>query len=221
MSLPGDTSTSTHPTGSNPYIQRAYESKTVDNTRTLYDEWAEQYDKDLAAEGYRAPALAVEAIQSFIGPSNMPKATFLDAGCGTGLVAKLLKRDGASTVDGVDLSPGMLEVARKTGSYRSLEEADLSQPMKQQDESYDVVVCVGTLTRAHVGPRVLSEFARIVKKDGLIVATILDDIWETGGYKAEVDQLVGSGKAEVVRLDTTGYRVNSDVGAKMLVMKKL
>jgi len=216
MSLPGDTST-----GGSANIKRAYEPKTVDNTRTLYDEWADQYDKEVAEEGYQAPALAVEAIQSFIGPSNMPKATFLDAGCGTGLVAKLLKGYGASEIDGVDLSPGMLDVARKTGNYRSLEEADLSQPMKQRDESYDVVACVGTLTRAHVGPRVLSEFARIVKKDGLIVATILDDIWETGGYKSEVDQLVGSGKAEVVRLDTTGYRVNSDVGAKMLVMKRL
>lgn len=214
-------SQSTHSAGSNPYITRAYENKSVEDTRDLYDEWALNYDKDLAADEYAAPRLAAKEVLSAMGKDRMPNAVFLDAGCGTGLVGKLLARDGALTIDGVDLSPGMLDVARKTGVYRDLREADLSQAMEQRDESYDVVACVGTLTRAHVGPSVLGEFGRIVKKDGFIVATILNDIWESGGYKAEVDHLVEGGKVEIVHVNTVGYRVSSDVGAKMLLVKKL
>jgi len=165
MSVTSDTPS--HSTGSNAYIKRAYEPQTVDSTRNLYDEWAAKYDADLVEEGYQAPSLAAPAITSFLGAEALRTATVLDAGCGTGLVGQLLARDyGASTVDGVDLSPGMLEVARKTGVYRHLEAADLSEPMAQRDASYDVVVCVGTLTRAHLGPRVLNEFARIVRGAG-------------------------------------------------------
>ena len=212
---------SSHPTGSNPYIKRAYEQTTVQGTRTLYDEWANQYDEDLAAEEYAAPALAVQAVLNVIGLGNIRTASFLDAGCGTGLVGKVLAKHGASIIDGVDLSPGMLGMARRTGVYRSLEEADLSKPLEHQDESYDVVICVGTLTRAHVGPEVLSEFARVVRKDGLVVATVLADIWESGGYKAEVDQLVESTKVKVMHLETIGYRISSNVGGLLFVIKRL
>lgn len=218
MSQPG---TSSYPQSDNPYYKRAYALSNVEGARQFYDEWAHRYDDDTVADGYTGPTAAVEAIVQFIGPNDMPKTTFLDAGCGTGLVGVLLARDGASTIDGVDLSPGMLQVARRTGVYGSLEEADLSKPMKQQDESYEVIACVGTLRHGHVGPQVLAEFVRVVKRGGLVVATVIEDIWESGGYKAEVDQLAKARRVEVMRSDTVGYRSSVNLGAKLLVMKRL
>ena len=78
---------------------------------------------------------------------------------------------GAKTIDGVDLSPGMLKIAEKAGIYRHLATADLSKKISDRgDASYDVVTCVGTLTHGHVGPvPALEEFARITRKDGVIV----------------------------------------------------
>ena len=55
----------------------------------------------------------------------------------------------------------MLERARATGAYRSLEPADLTRPLPTPADAYDAVVCVGTLTHGHVGPEALAEFVRI------------------------------------------------------------
>ncbi|KAK5948690.1 hypothetical protein OHC33_010293 [Knufia fluminis] len=219
MSSRTTTQTPSLPTEQNPYLARAYATTSLSSTRALYDEWATKYDSDLPATEYQAPTLAADAIASIIG-SSLPTSTILDAGCGTGLVGALLAERGAKTIDGVDLSPGMLDVARKTGAYTELNECDLSQPMTQSDESYDMIVCVGTLTRAHVGPEVLSEFVRVVKKGGLMVATVLGDIWVSGGYKARVDELREGGRVDVLSCETIGYRVKAGLGAKLVVMRR-
>lgn len=213
-------STTLTETAVNPFYERAYGLSDVENARKLYDEWAHRYDNDTVNDGYTGPQSTVEAIVYALGSDKMRTATFLDAGCGTGLVGVLLAKEGATTIDGIDLSPGMLKVARRTTVFRSLEEADLTKPMQKSDDSYDVIACVGTLTCGHVGPQVLSEFARVVKPGGLVAVTVHEKIWEDGGYRAEADQLESSGRVEIVRLEKIGYRVGANVGAKLLVMKR-
>ena len=218
MSQPG---TAIHTNGINPYYERAYGLSDVENARKLYDEWAHRYDNDTVNDGYTGPKSTVDAIVRAVGANYMRDTVFLDAGCGTGLVGVLLAKEGASTIDGVDLSPGMLQVARRTSVYKSLDETDLSKPMKQHDESYDVVACVGTLTCGHVGPQALREFVRVVRRGGLVAATVHEAIWESGGYRAEVDELTKSRRVEIVQLEKIGYRVGANVGAKLVVMKRL
>ena len=137
-------------TGGSPLIERAYSLSDPDEARALYDEWAGTYDDDLASDsqGYVAPAVAADAVASASGVDG----EILDAGCGTGLVGVALAERGARSIDGVDLSPGMLAKAKETGVYRRLAPADLSRPLPVSADSYDVVVCVGTLTHGHVGP---------------------------------------------------------------------
>src|ERR1700744_2912348 len=49
-----------------------------------------------------------------------------DLGCGTGRTGSWLAGRGVGEIDGVDLSPGMLEAARARGVYRSLGEAEVA-----------------------------------------------------------------------------------------------
>jgi SAM-dependent methyltransferase len=204
------------PTGGNPYLSRAYGLRGPDDARALYDEWAEHYDTDLtdASQDYVAPRLAADTVVRVAGTG----VTVLDAGCGTGLVGAALAERGVGVLDGVDVSPGMLERARATGAYRSLEPADLTWPLPTPGHSYDVVVCVGTLTHGHVGPDALTEFLRVTRPGGHVVATVLDDVWESGGYRATVDDLVAAGRAELVSADLTPYRAGVGVEARMLVL---
>merc|ERR1711959_792977 len=113
----------------------------------------------------------------------------------------------------------MLKVASQTKAYKALDTTDLSKPLDENNESFDVVTCIGTLTHAHVGPEVLSEFVRVVKKQGWIVATVLDDIWEPIGYRAEVDKLIAEKKVELVSADVGDYRRGAGVRARMVVLK--
>jgi SAM-dependent methyltransferase len=206
----------TTPTGGNPNMTRAYNLRGPDDARALYDEWAGQYDADLAdpSQDYVAPRLAADTVVRVAGTGG----TVLDAGCGTGLVGAALAERGVATIDGVDVSPGMLERARTTGAYRSLAPADLTRPLDTPADAYDVVVCVGTLTHGHVGPGALGEFLRVTRPGGTVVATVLGDAWEPGGYRAEVDALVSAGRAELVSADLTPYRAGVGVEARMLVL---
>ncbi|MDF2976035.1 MAG: hypothetical protein K0S40_763 [Actinomycetospora sp.] len=206
----------TTPTGGNPNMRRAYGLRGPEDARALYDEWAESYDADLAdaSQDYVAPRLAADTVVRVAGTGG----TVLDAGCGTGLVGAALAERGVAVIDGVDVSPGMLERARATGAYRSLEPADLTRALAAGDDTYDVVVCVGTLTHGHVGPAALGEFLRVTRPGGTVVATVLDDVWETGGYRAEVDGLVSAGRADLVSADLSPYRAGVGVEARMLVL---
>lgn len=204
-------------TGGNPHLERAYSLNGPDDVRELYDEWARTYDDELTGEeqGYVAPGFAADTVSAAAGVDG----EILDAGCGTGLTGVELHRRGATRIDGLDLSDGMLDRARATGAYRDLATADLTQPIEVDDDRYDVVVCVGTLTHAHVGPEVLAEFARITRPAGFVVATVLADVWESGGYRAEVDRLAAGEVVEAVSTEVTPYRAGQGVDCRMVVLR--
>jgi predicted TPR repeat methyltransferase len=218
---PADTAAAPDPldtnTAGSAYMARAYTLADADAARDLYDEWAATYDDELTgeAQGYVGPELAARAVVEAAGVEG----EILDAGCGTGLVGVALADAGARQVDGVDLSPGMLARAKATGAYRRLAPADLSRPLPSPADAYDVVVCVGTLTHGHVGPHAFGEFVRLTRPGGTIVATVLDDIWDSGGYRAEVDRLAQMAMVEVVSTDLVDYRRAADVGARMVVLR--
>ena len=214
--------------GDNDFLNRVYAASTATESRDLYDQWAKQYDKDLEGLDYAFPQLAAQALFDAVGVQpgddkgkRLDALSILDAGCGTGLVGIQLAKFGFGGIVGLDISPGMLEIARKTGAYGALEEADLSKPIEKSDGSVDAVICVGTLTRGHLGPKpVLEEFARVVKKGGVVVATVLDDIWESGGFKAEVERLRSVGMIQIERSDVVGVRASSSSGGRLLVLRK-
>ena len=200
----------------NPYVQRSYKAKTPEEMILAYKDWAATYDSHMVEIGYVAPGLVAEtaAQQGKITGESM----ILDAGCGSGIVGVELARRGAQTIDGIDLSEEMLNVAEKTGVYRILEAANLMNEVIYDDDTYDTIVCVGTLTTGHVGPRpALAEFARITKPGGTIVATILPQLWKASGFDAEVERLEKSGKVQVISNDINPYRRGQD--AHFLILR--
>ncbi|MFP3902363.1 MAG: class I SAM-dependent DNA methyltransferase [Acidimicrobiia bacterium] len=62
-----------------------------------------------------------------------------DLGCGTGRTARWLAAHGVRDIDGVDLSPEMIEVARASGHHRSVTVADVRDSGLPRN-SYDLVV---------------------------------------------------------------------------------
>ena len=204
-------------------LARAYALNDVSATRSLYDEWASTYDKEMAeaTQDYVGPALASTYTLKCVGVDNISKARILDAGCGTGLVGVHLAKLGAKNVDGIDLSPGMLDIARRAGVYQELETADLTKPLSHKDGQYQAVVCIGTFTQGHVGPSAFDEFVRVVEKCGYIISTVLGSIWSSGGYEAKVASLAEDGKVKVLSAELEDYRRGAGVQAYMVVLQVL
>lgn len=100
--------------------------------------------------------------------SEMPGkvGSILDAGCGTG---KLLQCD-ASFKKGIDLSPAMIEQAKKNCPEATLECANLTTTSVEED-FYDVVICGLVLGHIENVEPVVLKLARGVKKGGKIILT--------------------------------------------------
>ncbi|KAL4989983.1 S-adenosyl-L-methionine-dependent methyltransferase [Aspergillus falconensis] len=203
------------------YLDRAYALSGSAEAQNLYDEWAESYDAD-NANGYASPRRCVETVVKHVSPTAEPLKIF-DAGCGTGLVGDCLAQSslaGKFILDGVDISAGMLALAREKGVYCDLWSADLNERVEKPDGAYDVVICVGTLTKAHVGPKVLAEFARLTTQSGWIVATVHQEVWESGGYKDEIERLQEVGSVAVVSTDEFGILDWTTAGGIMVVLRR-
>ncbi|KAE8383164.1 S-adenosyl-L-methionine-dependent methyltransferase [Aspergillus bertholletiae] len=204
----------------NTYLAGARNSLKKEDCMELYEKWAASYNEDLAdaSQNYIAPLLVAQAA---LASSKDADAFVLDAGCGTGLVAEALAKGSNMTIDGMDLSPAMLKVAEQTGVYQNLFKVDLTQPIDQPDQKYDIVTCCGTFTRGHVGPDpALREFIRLLKPNGIVVATVLEEIWVSGGYKAEADKLEAAGLAKVISRDLIDYRKGAGDKATLLLLQR-
>lgn len=204
------------------YRHATYDLKTAADHAAMYDKWAETYGDDVMGDStlYVGPAKTVQAVQAANGKID---GEILDAGCGTGLGGVALAKAGAKAIDGMDISPGMLRLAKDTGCYRDLKIVDMLKAIDYPTDKYDVVTCIGTFTTGHVGPNPgIEELVRVLKKGGVLAATIYCGIWTSEGFDVEVERLRKVGMVDVLGTDLVDYRrAEGDEGrARMLVLRK-
>ena len=124
-------------------------------------------------------------------------ARILDAGAGTGLLGVALVEGGFTRLDALDLSPAMLEEARRKGVYGALIEARLGERLPYETDLYDGVVSAGVLTTGHAPASSLDELVRITRPGGHIVFTLRSDRTPPG-YDAKIAELLETGRCELV-----------------------
>jgi SAM-dependent methyltransferase len=94
----------------------------------------------------------------------------LDVGCGSGLALVLAARRGA-VPSGIDISPGLLGIARERLPEADLHEADM-ESLPFADAVFDAVIGVNSFQFAGDPHRALDEAARVVKPGGRVVASL-------------------------------------------------
>lgn len=191
----------------NKILDRIYNlSGDPDECRDAYKDWAATYDADtVKGMGYVGPAVAAKKLDA-LGVD--PAGPVLDAGCGTGLAGVELKALGFTAIDGMDLSPEMLEVARGKDVYDDLREADMTRPLPYDDAAYAAIVCVGAFTHAHVGPKGFDELVRITRSGGPVVATVHEDVWDADKYQDHLAGLEARGKARIREAAQADYHIH-------------
>jgi len=163
----------------------------VDDVGRFYDDWADRYDADLVEWSYEAPDVAAGALLEHVPDADV----VLDAGCGTGLVGRALRRAGyGGRLDGVDVSAESARLADETGAYDSIRTADLQQPLDLSSDVYVGLACVGVMTYVPDVEQCWSEFTRIVRSGGVIVVTQREDLWAERRCRQVIDELAAAGR---------------------------
>lgn len=145
-----------------PAAPRAY-------VQALFDDYADGFDRHLVdVLGYRGH-------QQLVAPlADLQQGGFdaaLDLGCGTGLCGPLL-RPLARRLEGVDLSPAMLERAAALGVYDRLHCAELADHLAHSDARCDLVLAADVFIYVGTLEAVFAGVMRVLRPGGLFCFTV-------------------------------------------------
>ncbi len=122
--------------------------------------WAE------LAEPHNRPLFEAVLHAASVGPGTR----LLDVGCGSGLTLVLAQERGAIPV-GLDISPGLLGIARERLPEAVLREGDM-EFLPFDDDSFDAVTGVNAFQFAGDPQQALREAARVTRPGGRVVASL-------------------------------------------------
>jgi len=118
------------------------------------------------AEAHNRPLFEAVLDAAGVGPGT----TVLDVGCGSGLTLVLAGQRGAVPA-GLDVSPGLLEIARDRLPHAELKAGDM-EALPFQDAAFDAVTGVNAFQFAGDPRRALREAARVTRPGGRVVASL-------------------------------------------------
>jgi SAM-dependent methyltransferase len=155
------------------------------------------YHRELAVgweQRYRKPAFKarLRAVQECLAGHNLNGQDWLDAGCGSGTMARYLLEAGANVL-GVDAAEEMITLARELASQNVWGEdaatknvAKHNEPIRHlrfehiatiahlplADDSLDGILCSSVLEYVPDPAACLAEFARVLRPGGLLVISV-------------------------------------------------
>lgn len=205
-------------------LEGAYALDTPDDNMAYYRDFAAVYDTAFAESlGYFYPQALARVFREAARQSDTPIA---DIGCGTGLVADALGLP-REQIDGIDISPEMLAVARRKALYRALYQADLTASLDASPlpRDYGAVLSAGTFTLGHLGPDVLRELLRIARPGALFCIGVNSAHFRKQNFPAVLESMRSSAQIsepsfKVIRVYSASAHEHAGDTARILVYRK-
>ncbi len=199
-------------------LKSAYGMDGPDAVRNFYTGWADGYEDELAENGYITPERCAKALRDAVDDPTQP---IMDLGCGTGLSGLALKAQGFTTIDGFDLSQGMLDRAReKTGLYRALALCDMSKPLEMPDGVYQHAAAIGCIAPDYMPVTVLDEILGKLPKGGCFVFSINDYSAKDGTIERHIGEICDCWMAQMVFKEYGDHIPGTDLRCTVYVLKK-
>ena len=148
---------------------RVMEASDESEVRDGYNAWAEDYDADHVNFGLFLLAHFVGLFCRHVAPNTTP---ILDAGAGTGRLGEVLSLHGYNGFVGIDLSPGMLEVAASKPAYSETRVQRLGDRLDFDHDYFPVVVSLGAFAPNLARADAFDELIRITRPGGLLVLSM-------------------------------------------------
>ena len=174
----------------NKSLEKVYAETSIQGQQAAYDAWADDYERDLCAMGYRIPGMIAAAFARFVPVDCGP---ILDAGCGGGIQTEALAATGYGPFTGIDLSMRMLAVAKAKGIYAALKQQTLGEPLDFETNSFGAALTTGTFTPGHAPPKGFDEIQRVIRPGGWFVIVIRCDDDMLPDYQDRLDLIEQNG----------------------------
>jgi predicted TPR repeat methyltransferase len=162
-------------------VTQARSVQSPDDAIRLYRSWAAQYDHDVfEVLGFTGTHRVADLLAEHTpGQASGRDAPVIDLGCGTGVAGARLRELGFTTVDGIDISPEMLDVAARRGAYRHLLVADLTdaEQVATRRAEYAAAVSAGTFTTGHVGADALPAIVGLLRPGAVVAWVVAEVMW--------------------------------------------
>ncbi|WP_154203509.1 class I SAM-dependent DNA methyltransferase [Vibrio harveyi] len=130
----------------------------------MYDEVSERYQKLIEDSQYVGPRWVDGKLKTL----NLKQGSALDLACATGSIGKVIKSHYPDAVlHGLDISSNMVNKARETNLYQSVNVHDLDQPFSPLfNQTFDIITALG-FTEFLVDPQSLLKcIAELLNADG-------------------------------------------------------
>jgi len=171
-----------------------YSAEGVEDLEKRYDQWAKEYDEDVASYGYKIPGVLAGFIGRYL---EVDSGTILDAGAGTGIMGEIMFLLGYKDLVAMDLSRGMLELAKQKGIYRELHRMIMGEHLDFADDRFSGTVAVGVRSVGHAPPESFDELIRCVKPGGYVIFSVRAD---AQGFKETRRRKLDVGNRSISRL---------------------
>lgn len=160
----------------------------------LYDRTATYYDDLLTKTEFNPSVHGSRELTKYLKEVNCPSdANIVDVGAGTGFVGEILKQTyGYTNLTAVDISPKMLEEAKKKNLYKEFILCDLNKDsLEAYYQKFDHLIAMGCFVLGNIIPAALEKVAKLVKPGGFVCISFremnLND--EKLDYHAKIKEL--------------------------------
>jgi predicted TPR repeat methyltransferase len=177
---------------SNRFLDKAYVKQ---DTRRLYDAWAESYDAEVGENGYATPGRCATALHAIMPDPTLP---ILDFGCGTGLSGLALKLAGFTTIDGVDLSADMLKQASAKGVYRTFSQIEAGAALPHTPGNFAAITAIGVIGAGAAPISVFDTLMDGLSSGGYLLFSFNDHALDDPENEAKLHSYTDSGQARLV-----------------------
>ncbi len=141
--------------------------------QNIFDVFAPDFEQVLSSLDYQTPQQIGGFLEQFYAADSHPKLKILDAGCGTGLCGKYLKKyAGFFSLSGVDLSSEMLKIAKAKKLYNRLYCQELNTFLGGRKKAYDLIVSADVLTYFGSLDSLFANLFSALKKSGRVIFSV-------------------------------------------------
>ena len=125
------------------------------------------------------------------------------------------------SIDGIDISNEMIEIAREKRIYRNLECFNPNKSIPVKKNEYSIITAIGVISVGAAPISIFDEVFDLLPKDGLFAFSFNEHSLMVPEYSLKVEQTVNEKKAVQLFCELGPHILKRDLKSMVYIIKKL